>query len=77
MIFISWKNGVVKVKKKKIGYTPFMIPYLFILIVFILLPMLFIVIYSLVDKTAELPIYSFTFANYKHFLKQVYILSVF
>ena len=54
-------------KKKKIGYTPFMIPYLFILIVFILLPMLFIVIYSLVDKTAELPIYSFTFANYKHF----------
>ncbi len=56
-------------KKKKIGYTPFMIPYLFILIVFILLPMLFIVIYSLVDKTAELPIYSFTFANYKHFFE--------
>lgn len=56
-------------KKKKIGYTPFLIPYFIILIGFILLPMLFIFIYSLVDKTSELPIYTFTLSNYKKFFE--------
>lgn len=46
-----------------------MIPYLVILFGFILLPMVFILVYSLIDKTSDLPIYSFTFENYIHFFK--------
>lgn len=65
-------------KKKKIGYIPFLIPYFIILIGFILLPMLFILVYSLVDKTSELPIYTFTLANYKKFFETyIYIKCIF
>lgn len=58
-----------KKKKSKNMYVPFLIPYFLILIGFILLPMLFIFIYSLIDKTAELPIYVFTFDNYQKFFE--------
>ncbi len=56
-------------KKKNAQYIVFLIPYLFILVGFILLPMLSILAYSLIDKTSELPIYSFTFFNYSKFFE--------
>lgn len=54
-------------KKTRNIYLPFLIPYGLILVLLILLPMLFIVLYSVVEKTRELPIYVFTFDNYRQF----------
>lgn len=62
-------------KKKATNYTAFLVPYLFILIGFILLPMLSILAYSLIDKTSELPIYSFTFSNYARFFESALYLK--
>lgn len=50
-------------------YLPFLLPYLAILIVFIVLPMVFMFVYSLMEKTSELPIYQFTISNYSEFFK--------
>lgn len=69
MIFILWKKWSGRMKKKNAQYIVFLIPYLFILVGFILLPMLSILAYSLIDKTSELPIYSFTFSNYSKFFE--------
>lgn len=62
-------------KKKATHYTAFLVPYLFILFGFILLPMLSILAYSLIDKTSELPIYSFTFSNYAKFFESALYLK--
>lgn len=75
MIFILWKKWSGKMKKKATHYTAFLVPYLFILFGFILLPMLSILAYSLIDKTSELPIYSFTFSNYAKFFESALYLK--
>lgn len=54
-------------KKKFNTYTPFMIPYLLVLILFIVLPMVFIVLYSVIEQTNELPVYTFQVENYIQF----------
>lgn len=62
-----------KIKRKPRNYyLPFLFPYLVILFGFILLPMLFILGYSVIDtKTDDLPIYIFTVENYKRFFSTV------
>lgn len=62
----------IKYRKTRNFYLPFLIPYLFILFGFILLPMLFILVYSVIDTAAQdLPIYVLTLENYKRFFETV------
>lgn len=73
MISMLWKKWSGKMDKKNKQarnlYLPFLIPYFIVLVVFIILPMAFIFIYSIIDKTSELPIYVLTGENYKRFFE--------
>ncbi len=54
----------------KINYfSSFLIPYLAILIILIVLPMLVILLYSVTNQKSEFPIYGFTMSNYFDFFK--------
>lgn len=73
MIFMLWKQwsgkmetGIVK-NKKKFKWTyekTILTPYIILLLVLILIPMILIFFYSIIDQESELPIYTITFKNY-------------
>lgn len=63
-------TGTKKNKKTNL-YLPFLTPYLFILVMFIILPMVFIVVYSILVTKTELPTYTISFSNYKKFLESI------
>lgn len=65
-------QGALKIqktkKKLKIDYNFFLLlPFLILLVVLIIFPMMSIVLYSVLDQTSQLPIYTFTFQNYINF----------
>mgnify|MGYP004478701871 FL=1 len=73
MIFMLWKQwsgkmetGILK-NKKKFKWTyekTILTPYIILLLVLILIPMILIFFYSIIDQESELPIYTITFKNY-------------
>lgn len=73
MIFMLWKQwsgkmetGIVR-NKKKFKWTyekTILTPYIILLLVLILIPMILIFFYSIIDQESELPIYTITFKNY-------------
>lgn len=61
----------VKYNKSRNYYLPFLIPYLLILLIFIVLPMVFIFVYSILDLKTDLPIYVVTLENYQSFFETI------
>ncbi len=60
------ETGIVK-NKKKFKWTyekTILTPYIILLLVLILIPMILIFFYSIIDQESELPIYTITFKNY-------------
>ncbi len=60
------ETGILK-NKKKFKWTyekTILTPYIILLLVLILIPMILIFFYSIIDQESELPIYTITFKNY-------------
>lgn len=61
--------------KKKPGYHIWsVVPYMLILVIFIVLPLLFIIFYSLVKRTSTFPIYRITISNYTYLVENKKVL---
>ncbi|MGL4949491.1 MAG: ABC transporter permease [Anaeroplasmataceae bacterium] len=60
-----------KYKKNKFNYSFwFIVPFILLLSIFVIIPMLSILFYSIVDQTSEFPIYRLSFLNYIEFFKK-------